>query len=493
MKLVIKNIASSLLLQLVTIICGFIVPKLIISNYGSDVNGMVTSITQFLAYITLLEAGFGPVVKSLLYKPIVKNDKETIKKILKASEKIFRRIAYIFIIYIAILCLILPNVISDNYDFLFKISLILIISISTFFEYYFGMTYKLFLHADQKVYVTQIINTSTLIINTLLIIILVKFGSSIQVVKLVSAFIFLLRPLLHNLYVKRKYGISLKGVDDTYAIKQKWDALLNHIAFIIRTNTDVVVLTLFSSIKEVSVYSIYMLITNCLKSIVYSFAGGIDASFGKMVAKDEHEKLKEKFNKFVTYYYSISSIIFISAFFLIVPFVSVYTKGIVDADYIRPVFGGIMVFAVFALALKDPYNDLIKVVGHFKQTKKGAFVEAILNIIISLSLVFKFGLIGVAIGTVVSTFVRTIEISIYSTKKIIKTSLSFFIERLIVIVVDFFIIFFIVRLFDSFKVNNYVNWFIYACIVTLISTVVVFGIELLLKLIKKNQKNVDIK
>ena len=70
MKLIIKNIGSSLLLQLVTIICGFIVPRLIISNYGSDVNGLVTSITQFLAYITLLEAGFGPVVKSLLYKPI---------------------------------------------------------------------------------------------------------------------------------------------------------------------------------------------------------------------------------------------------------------------------------------------------------------------------------------------------------------------------------------------------------------------------------------
>ena len=493
MKLIIKNIGSSLLLQLVTIICGFIVPRLIISNYGSDVNGLVTSITQFLAYITLLEAGFGPVVKSLLYKPIVKNDKETIKKILKASEKIFRRIAYIFIIYIAILCLILPNVISSDFEYLYKLSLIVIISISTFFEYYFGMTYKLFLHADQKVYVTQVINISTLILNTILIVVLVKFGSSIQVVKLVSAFVFLLRPLFHNLYVRKKYNIDLKGVDDTYVIKQKWDALVNHVAFIIRSNTDVVVLTLFSNIKEVSVYSVYMLVTNGLRSLVYSFSGGMDASFGKMIAKNEYDKLKEKFNKFVIYYYSVSSILFISAYFVIVPFVSVYTKGITDANYIRPVFSGLMVLSVFLLTLKDPYNDLVKVVGHFKQTKKGAFVEAILNIIISLSLVFKFGLIGVAIGTVVSTFVRTIEISIYSTEKIIKTSLSFFIERSIVIIVDFFIIYFIVRLFDSFKVNNYVNWFIYACIVTLISTVVVFGIELLLKLIKKNQKNVDIK
>ena len=91
-----KNIITSLLLRIITIICGFIIPKLIISNYGSNVNGLVSSISQFLGYIVLLEAGFGPIIKSLLFKPIVKNDKETIERILKSSERIFRKISYIF-------------------------------------------------------------------------------------------------------------------------------------------------------------------------------------------------------------------------------------------------------------------------------------------------------------------------------------------------------------------------------------------------------------
>ena len=95
-----KNIFSSLLLQVVTIICGFIVPKLIIGQYGSNVNGLIVSITQFLAYITLLEAGFGPVVKAILYKPIANKNKKEIENILKASEKFFKRISLIFIIYI---------------------------------------------------------------------------------------------------------------------------------------------------------------------------------------------------------------------------------------------------------------------------------------------------------------------------------------------------------------------------------------------------------
>ena len=88
-KKAIKNLISSIILQLVTFICGLIVPRLILTNFGSDVNGLINSITQFLAYISLLESGFGPVVKSILYKPIANKDKKQIESILKASEKFF--------------------------------------------------------------------------------------------------------------------------------------------------------------------------------------------------------------------------------------------------------------------------------------------------------------------------------------------------------------------------------------------------------------------
>ena len=62
-KKAIYNIVSSLVLQVVVLISGFIVPKLIISKFGSDVNGLLSSIAQFLAYISLLESGIGPVVR----------------------------------------------------------------------------------------------------------------------------------------------------------------------------------------------------------------------------------------------------------------------------------------------------------------------------------------------------------------------------------------------------------------------------------------------
>ena len=131
-KKALYSIVTNLILQLVVIIYGFIVPKIIISHFGSDVNGLISSITQFLAYITLLESGFGPVVKSALYKPIANKNKSEIANILKTAERFFRKIAIIFIAYIIILCFIYPIIISNKFDTVFTVSLIIIISISTF-------------------------------------------------------------------------------------------------------------------------------------------------------------------------------------------------------------------------------------------------------------------------------------------------------------------------------------------------------------------------
>ena len=61
-KVTLINIISSLTLQVVTVISGFIIPKIILTNFGSSVNGLVSSLNQFLSYITLIEGGITGVV-----------------------------------------------------------------------------------------------------------------------------------------------------------------------------------------------------------------------------------------------------------------------------------------------------------------------------------------------------------------------------------------------------------------------------------------------
>ena len=408
-KTAIYNVTTNLILQAIVIIYGLIVPKLIISNYGSDVNGLISSISQFLGYITLLEAGFGPVVKSVLYKPIAKNNKKEIANILKTSERFFRKIAIIFVLYIIVLSLFYPLIINSTFDYLYTASLIIIISISTFTEYFFGMTYNLFLQSKQRNYVISIIQTVTYIICITIILVLIKLNVSIHTIKFITAIIFILRPICQKIYFDKKFSIDLKTTNDNYCIKNKWDGLVQHIAWVIHNNTDVVILTFFSNLSEISVYSVYLLIVRGIKSIIQAFSSGIDSIFGDMLVKKETDNIKEKFGIYETLYFFITTIIFTCTLVLIVPFVQVYTKDITDVNYIRYTFGALLVISEYIWAIRLPYSSIISSAGHFKETRKGAWVEAIVNIIISLILVKKYGIVGVAIGTIIAMAIRTIE------------------------------------------------------------------------------------
>lgn len=502
-KKAIYNISTNLVLQIINVVYGFIVPKIIISSFGSNVNGLISSITQFLTYIALLESGFGPVVKAALYKPIAKNDKTTIANILKTTEKFFRTIAYIFLGYIFILCILYPLLVGKDFDYLYTVSLIVIISISTFAEYFFGMTYRLYLQAEQKNYVISIIQIVTYIVSIILIVVLAKIGASIQIIKLVSGIVFIFRPILQNVYVKKKYNISFDNVDSDYKLKNKWDGLAQHIAAVIHGNTDITVLTFFCNLAEVSVYSVYYLVVKGVKSAIQAFTSGIDASFGDMIAKKEEKNLNEKFQMYEVAYFTLCTIVFTCTMVLIVPFVSVYTKGITDANYIRYSFGYLIVISEYIWAIRLPYSSITLAAGHFKETRIGAWVEAIVNIIISIILVSKFGIIGVAIGTIIAMTIRTIEFIYHTNKYILKRNIWLTVNKIIVIVFETLVCVLISKYLFIFKEISYFNWILNAFVIFIVSSIVILIINVNLykkefynlfiivkKMLKKKVKNI---
>lgn len=478
-KKAILNISSNLLLQVVIVLYGFIVPRIIIGNYGSNVNGLISSITQFLAYISLLESGLGPVVNATLYKPIAKKDNKAIKNILKTAEVFFRRIAYIFLIYIVILCFLYPLLVSNNFEFLYTISLIVIIGISTFAEYFFGMTYRLFLQSNQESYIISFIQIVTYILSTIIIVFLARCKASIQLIKLASGIIFILRPILQNIYVKKKYGMNLKEADKNFELKQKWDGLAQHIAAVIHGNTDITILTIFENLAEVSVYSVYYLVISGVRKIINSFTSGIDATFGDMLAKNEHENLKKKFGMYEVLYNTISTIAFTCTLILIVPFVSIYTKGITDANYIRYSFGILLVISEYIWAIRLPYSSITLAAGHFKETRVGAWIECISNIVISVILVKKYGIVGVSIGTIVAMTIRTIEFVNHTNKYILDRSNWESIKKIILVIIETIIICGICRYLPFMKTTNYLSWIVNATMVLVVAFTVTMTLNLL--------------
>ncbi len=475
-KMAIKNVFFSLLLQLVSIICGLIVPKMIITHYGSATNGLIVSITQFLAYIALLESGIGPVVKAKLYKPIAEKKKQEIENILFASERFFKWIAKIFLIYVFALCIFYPLIVASQFEKGFTISLIVILSLSTLVEYYFGITYKLYLQAEQKTYITSYFQIVSTILNTIGVCILVFLGANLLFVKILSTVFFIIRPLLQNYYVKKRFNLHLQNANKKYILEQKWDGLAQHIAAVIHGNTDITILTLFATISEVSIYSIYLLVINGVKRVISSFTGGIDASFGNMIAREELTTLNKSFNGYEFLYFTLITIIYSCTFLLIVPFVKIYTFGIKDANYVRPLFAILIVFSEFMHSIRLPYSSLVMASGHFKETRRGAWLESIINIILSLLFVFQFGLIGVAIGTLCAMTIRTIEFVKHTSYFILKRNIKESVKKIGLCLMETLVI---VSIFwyIPIKIYNYFSWISYASFVFLFSSLFVFFIN----------------
>ncbi len=489
-KKTIWNIISALTMQVVIFVTSFIVKKIIIKEYGSNLNGLISSITQFLSYIALLESGVGPVIKASLYKPISKHDEKEINNILYASEKFFRKIAIIFLIYIIILSFVYPIFIGEQFSYWYTFSLIIIISISTFFEYYFGMTYKLYLQSDQKTYIVSLIQIGGYILNLILVLILVHFGSNIHILKLITSISYIIRPILQNIIVKKMYNIDLKKCDKNYKLKQKWDGLAQHIASVIHTNTDITILTIFSTLGNVSIYSVYATVTAGLRQVIQSFNDSIESFFGNMLALEKIEDLKNKFNIYETIFYAILTILYSCGLVLITPFVKVFTLSITDLNYSYPLFGYVLIVSEIIWAIRQPYNNLIKSAGHFKQTRIGAWIEASVNIVVSIFLVKKYGLIGVAIGTTTAMIVRTTEFIIYSNKNILKRSNLITIKKNLLMLVEFVIIFIFSKYVIVVPFTSYINWIINALCVFVLSFVITTILNLIVN--KDLIKNIQI-
>ena len=472
------NTFSGMLRQLTVVICGFILPRYMLLYFGSSLNGLVSSISHFLNFITFLEMGVGAVVQSNLYGPLAENRVDKISEIFMASESFFRKIAWIFIGYIVVLLFVFPTVINNDYNGLFIASLIVIISISLFAQYFFGISYQLLLNADQKSYIQNAIGIIAVLLNTIFCILLMKLGKSIHVVKLVSAFVFLIQPLFMAVYVKKHYQIDRHIRIVGEPIKQKWNGFAHHLAAIICNNVDVTVLTLFSTLTNVSIYSVYYAVTNGITQIILTGAMGLESLFGSMLAKREQDKLLVTFEAAEWTIHICATILYTIMAVLIIPFIRIYTAGITDANYVLPSFGILLALAYGSMCIRIPYFRMIKAAGHYKQTERGAYISAIINIVLSVGLVIPCGLPGIAFGTLAALLYHTCYFANYLRNNIICRPINHFMRYLFLDFVAGGIVFILTSGMELANLTYYA-WIFLAIKVALVTVMVVGVLHIL--------------
>ena len=471
------NTISSLFLQITTVICGFILPKIILEYFGSETNGLVNSILQFLQIIAFLELGVGAVVQSSLYKPLAEKDNESTSKIVVSANRFFKRLALILLGYTFVLMVFYPYLIDQSETHASTVFLIGAMSISSFAQYYFGVVNRLLLTADQKGYIQYITQSVTLILNTIASVLLIQLGASIQFVKLSTSLLYLLRPFALWLYVNKNYQINHNITYSEEPIKQKWNGVAQHIAAVVTERVDVLVLTTFRPLTDVSIYTVYQLVAHGVKQLFMSLTSGLQSLIGNLWAKGDLKRLREIYGWIEWIMHTGTILVFGIAFSLIMPFVSIYTKGVTDANYHQPLLAGILLLAHASHCLRLPNNIMILAGGHYRQTQKYYLIAAIINIVVSLVTVKQWGLNGVALGSLSAMVFHNIWMSIYNSRNFIKWPLRNLLKQLVIDIVSVFVGVFFGNLVQL-SASNYLAWVVLAVKIAFLWLVAILSVNM---------------
>lgn len=461
-KVTLINTISSIILQIVTIISGFIIPRLLLETFGSEVNGLVSSLTQFLKYMDLFEGGLSSVILACLYKPLSEKDDKKTSSIISATDKFYKKLSLFFVVYTIFLGIVYPIIVKSEFSFAYISSLTLILSINLFCQYCFSITWRTLLRADKKVYYISFVQIAVIILNTIGVDVGIKLFPNIHIVKIITATVYLLQPILFNIYVKKHYSIDKNIEPDKDALKQRWDGFGINIAAFMHNNTDVVILTLLSELKNVSVYSIYYLVTSGLKSLITSISAGIQPTLGHVYVGEDKERLNSTFETYEFIIYCATFFLFVVGGLCITPFVQIYTNGVNDANYCQPILGWIMILAELMFCLREPYVNMAYCANKFKEVSKYAYTEAILNIVLSVILVIKFGIIGVAIGTLISMTYRTICHIVFLKNNILHRSIMKTVKIFTIFLIPSVLIIIISNILFKFNSISVISWLFFA-------------------------------
>lgn len=472
------NTVMPIVLQLTMLASGFIIPRMILEHYGSAVNGLVSSITQFLSVITFLEAGVGSVIRFNLYKPLAESNSDSLSAIMASANRFFRFIARILIAYIIVLVFAFRFLVDGQFDFVYTATLIIAMSISTFAQYYFGQANQILLTADQKAYIQSLAQILTVLANTVACVFIINVGASIQMVKLSTSLIYLMRPLFLQWYVRRHYAIQKNIKYDQEPISQKWNGLAQHISSVVLDGTDVIVLTLFSTLTNVSIYAAYHLVLNGIRNLLAASVGGIEPLIGNIIAQKGEKGADKAFRATEWALHTLTSFVYGCTFVLIVPFIMVYTQGIRDADYNQPIFAFLLTLAGAGYGYRLPYSAMILSAGHYRKTQNSYFFAAGLNIISSIFFVKIYGLCGVAIGTIIAIYYQVFWMGIYTYRCIFKTGLKPFFARIIINILSVGLIILGGHLIVVANCSGYFEWILNAIKCAVFAFVVVSIINL---------------
>lgn len=398
-KAVIKNAIWELSYYLIVILFGFLAPRYIILVYGSEVNGLTSTITQILNIILILQAGATTAAIFSLYKPIAENNLIEISKNIYSIKIFFRKISFVFATIMVAASFASVLLIDSSLDKKFIFIAFIIMGLKSFFDLYFTSTLRIVFTAFQEKF---IISIGTLIEQVLYYCLI--FFSIYHRMHFIYLYLWLLigsmiKILYLEIIYRRKYGkiIHQHCEGCTAHINGRLYALANEISHSVVASSMAIIMSFMYGLQETSVYSVYAMAVQGLTLITSSLYSAFAPSFGNLVSSEKNESVASVFIIFQFLFVIFNTVIFLSMTILVAPFAGIYTSGSSDINYVNPLLASLIGLSAICSAYRIPYNIVVSTYGFFKETWKQPVVCAFFALLISLTLGklnFTFILIG---------------------------------------------------------------------------------------------------
>ena len=478
---ILNNMVSQIVVQFVTLIAGILVPRYIILQYGSEINGLASSVNQIVNYASLLEAGLGTASIHALYKPLAQKNYLGANAICSSAKKFFNKVGIYFTLAVIAVSFVYPFLAKGKTDKITIALLIITIASSNIFEYFFHAKYRVLLTADQKLYVIGYSSAIGILLQTVVKMILILLGAPIIYVYLVSSIVLLLRIGFIRMYVNRNYSwLDYSEHPDDGALNQRKALVWHQLAGLVVNNTSSIVIStaIPSGLNLASVYSVYnMVVSNIYNMITGTFSNGVVASFGQAKALKGEEQFCQTYRQYEYGYYIIASVIYGATAAMLLSFVGLYTKS-ADINYISYSIAGLFIIVGILNATRVPGSMLINAAGHFIQTRNRAIIEAVINVVFMVILVRPLKVEGVLLASVISFLYRVPDIILYTNKHILKSSPALSIRRAIRMWVSCFISAVLMHkfLFHS-DIDSWRMWVIWGMISVLVTTTITLSLN----------------
>ena len=417
------NLVSGIVYQVILIVLSFLIPRLYLENFGSEVNGVLSTIKQIFMYMSLLEAGIGLATTQALYKPVAENDHKKSSSIISATNIYYFKTGIIYSVIILLIAIVYAYVIPTSITPHVLFSIIILYALPALFSYFIQAKYRILLEVDGRKYIITNSETALQILSNVGKILVLLLTDSLVLIQFVYCVLALIQLSYIYFHAKRRYTwLNVKSEPDFEAISQRKSVLVHQISAMVFNNTDILLLSFLCDFKIVSVYTIYNIFFSQIQNFIVSIISGFSFALGQMFHTDK-EKFMKVYNVYETIYIMATFIIYTLMAIFLLPLIQIYTSGINDANYTNVYL--VLLFVIMNLLSngKLPSNHVLEYSGKFDETKSHAIIEMIINIVVSIIAILKWGICGAILGTIVALLYRGTMMIYYSNKKVLNRSM----------------------------------------------------------------------